>query len=235
MDRRHHLPGRRCKRIDAQRSGRSLLKRLGRKHGVVDVGHGRPHPLDERLSCIGERDAPRCAVEQSDAQTLLKLCHGIAQGRCGHSEFLCRGSKGGFARNCDDRFQILKARLEHYPVSRNSTSIFIPIIGTSEVTYLWGKQQSKRRCPMQLPETIQSYFAADRKNNCEALLECFAPDATVHDEGRTHSGRYAIGSWWEHSKAKYRHTAEPFEAVTDQHGAKIALASLAISREAPRC
>lgn len=74
---------------------------------------------------------------------------------------------------------------------------------------------------MQLPQTIQSYFAADRKNNCEALLECFAPDATVHDEGRTHSGRYAIGSWWEHSKAKYRHTAEPFEAVTDQHGAKV--------------
>jgi hypothetical protein len=74
---------------------------------------------------------------------------------------------------------------------------------------------------MQLPQTIQAYFEADRKNNCEALIECFAPDATVHDEGRTHSGHYAIGTWWEQSKARYRHMAEPLEARNDNHITKV--------------
>jgi hypothetical protein len=74
---------------------------------------------------------------------------------------------------------------------------------------------------MHLPQTIQAYFAADRENNCEALLDCFAADATVHDEGRSHSGHYAIGSWWEQSKAKHRHTAEPLESVTEEHGARV--------------
>ena len=74
---------------------------------------------------------------------------------------------------------------------------------------------------MQLPETIQAFFEADRNNDCEALVECFAPDATVHDEGRSHSGHHAIGNWWEQSKARYRHMAEPFEASTDEHGIRV--------------
>jgi hypothetical protein len=74
---------------------------------------------------------------------------------------------------------------------------------------------------MQLPPAIQAYFEADRKNDCEALVECFAPSATVADEGRSHSGHYAIGSWWEYSKAKYRHVAEPIESLTDEHGTKV--------------
>jgi hypothetical protein len=74
---------------------------------------------------------------------------------------------------------------------------------------------------MQLPQAIQTYFEADRKNNCEALLACFAPSAAVHDEGRSHSGHYAIGNWWEYSKARYRHVADPLEALTDEHGTKV--------------
>ncbi|WP_287179014.1 hypothetical protein [Mesorhizobium sp.] len=31
----------------------------------------------------------------------------------------------------------------------------------------------------------------------------------------------AIGSWWEYSKARYRHVAEPLEALTDEHGTKV--------------
>jgi ketosteroid isomerase-like protein len=65
---------------------------------------------------------------------------------------------------------------------------------------------------MHLPPAIQAYFDADRRNDCEAVVACFAPDATVHDEGRSHAGHYAIGTWWEQSKARYRHMAEPLEA-----------------------
>lgn len=65
---------------------------------------------------------------------------------------------------------------------------------------------------MHLPPAIRAYFEADRRNDCRAVIGCFAPDATVRDEGRSHSGHYAIGSWWEEGKAKYRHAAEPLEA-----------------------
>ena len=68
---------------------------------------------------------------------------------------------------------------------------------------------------MHLSPTIQAYFEADRRNDCEAVVDCFAPDATVQDEGRTHAGHYAIGTWWEQSKARYRHTAEPLEVQDD--------------------
>ena len=74
---------------------------------------------------------------------------------------------------------------------------------------------------MKLLPTIQAYFDADRKTDCQALLDCFAADATVRDEGRSHSGHYAIGSWWEDSKAKYRHVAEPLEAVSDTDSTKV--------------
>lgn len=74
---------------------------------------------------------------------------------------------------------------------------------------------------MQLPQAIQAYFEADRDNNCTALLDCFAANAAVHDEGGTHSGHHAIGGWWERSKAKYRYIAEPLEALTDEHGTKV--------------
>ena len=74
---------------------------------------------------------------------------------------------------------------------------------------------------MQLPQPIAAYFEADRKNNCEAVLACFDATATVHDEGRSHAGHYAIGSWWENAKAKYRHVAEPLEAHTEANGTRV--------------
>lgn len=74
---------------------------------------------------------------------------------------------------------------------------------------------------MKLPQAIQAYFEADGGNNCEALLACFTPSAAVQDEGRSHTGHYAIGNWWEYSKARYRHVADPLEALTDEHGTKV--------------
>ena len=53
------------------------------------------------------------------------------------------------------------------------------------------------------------------------MLACFEDTATVHDEGHAHSGHYAIGSWWENAKAKYRHVAEPIEAHTDSNGTRV--------------
>ncbi|MFP5512341.1 MAG: nuclear transport factor 2 family protein [Alphaproteobacteria bacterium] len=46
-----------------------------------------------------------------------------------------------------------------------------------------------------------------------ALIDAFAPDAIVKDEGGTYAGREAIGAWWRAAKAKYRHVIEPLEVT----------------------
>ncbi len=74
---------------------------------------------------------------------------------------------------------------------------------------------------MHLPQTISTYFEADRRNDCAAVLACFSPDATLRDEGRSHSGHDAIAHWWEHSKASYRHVAEPLEATTRENVTRV--------------
>ena len=64
---------------------------------------------------------------------------------------------------------------------------------------------------MSLPSAIQTYFDADTRCDGEALIRTFAPDAMVHDAGRSHAGRQAIGAWWREVKARYRHDIEPLE------------------------
>lgn len=74
---------------------------------------------------------------------------------------------------------------------------------------------------MHLPQTIQAYFDADRKDDCQGVLNCFAPDAVVRDEGRSHAGHDAISVWWEYAKASYQHVAEPLEASTEGQVTKV--------------
>lgn len=66
---------------------------------------------------------------------------------------------------------------------------------------------------MTLPAPIQAYFAADRSGDAEALIQTFAPDAVVRDEGHLHTGREAIGAWWRAAKARYRHVIQPLGMV----------------------
>ena len=60
-----------------------------------------------------------------------------------------------------------------------------------------------------LPEPIERYLRIEASGTTETLSECFAPDATVRDEGKTHVGLAAIGSWMADTKRKYRHTITP--------------------------
>ena len=64
---------------------------------------------------------------------------------------------------------------------------------------------------MTLPSPIQAYFDADARCDGEALIQVFAPDAVVRDEGRSHAGRHAIDTWWHAVKAKYQHAIEPLD------------------------
>ena len=64
----------------------------------------------------------------------------------------------------------------------------------------------------QLPGVLDRYYAAQNAHDVDALVACFTPDATVHDEGRTIVGSDAIRAWKEETSAKYQVTAEPLES-----------------------
>lgn len=65
---------------------------------------------------------------------------------------------------------------------------------------------------MQLPDPIQTYFAATDR---DTVAKAFAAEAVVHDEAQTHRGPEEIGAWWQASKTKYRHHAEPLDLTDD--------------------
>ena len=62
---------------------------------------------------------------------------------------------------------------------------------------------------MNLPFPIQTYFDADNRNDGEALIQVFAPDAVVRDENRSDAGHLAIAAWWREVKLKYGQVIEP--------------------------
>lgn len=66
---------------------------------------------------------------------------------------------------------------------------------------------------MNLPLPIQTYFDADERNDGDALIHAFAPDAIVTDEGQSYTGRQAIDAWWHEAKAKYQHIIEPLDVA----------------------
>jgi hypothetical protein len=68
-----------------------------------------------------------------------------------------------------------------------------------------------------LPTPIAIYVAAENQGDTEALAQCFAEDAVVHDEGKTIQGLAAIKQWKAETKKKYQHTIEPL-AVAQQDG-----------------
>jgi len=64
-----------------------------------------------------------------------------------------------------------------------------------------------------LPRPIDLYVKAENSGDVEALSECFAPNATVRDEGRTYVGLAAIKEWKADTKKKYNHTVSPLEVA----------------------
>ena len=64
---------------------------------------------------------------------------------------------------------------------------------------------------IQLPIPIERYVQIANSGTPEAASECFAPDATVYDEGQTYEGMTAIRNWMAATKQKYGHTVTPLE------------------------
>jgi hypothetical protein len=60
-----------------------------------------------------------------------------------------------------------------------------------------------------LPPVLDRYFAAQNAHDIAAMVNCFAPDAIVRDEGRDIIGTQAVRAWKMETSAKYRIAAEP--------------------------
>jgi len=79
---------------------------------------------------------------------------------------------------------------------------------------------------VQHPDPIERYVQIANSGTAEAASECFAPDATVYDEGRTYEGVAAIKNWMAATKKKYSHTITPLE-LAERGGQSILKARLA--------
>lgn len=67
---------------------------------------------------------------------------------------------------------------------------------------------------LNLPEPIAAYFAAEPQTS-DALARCFTPQASVKDEGQTHTGLAAIEAWKAASSTKYSHATQPLSVERD--------------------
>lgn len=63
--------------------------------------------------------------------------------------------------------------------------------------------------PSQLPGFLQRYLAADSTRDLDAFIDCFAPDAVVRDERRSHAGHAAIRDWKAHADATVPYRLTP--------------------------
>jgi SnoaL-like protein len=68
--------------------------------------------------------------------------------------------------------------------------------------------------PLPLPKPIEVFMSSENAHDTDALAECFAPDATVRDEGQTLKGLQAIKAWRGETTKKYQHTVEPVAVAT---------------------
>ena len=76
-----------------------------------------------------------------------------------------------------------------------------------------------------LPPAIDLYIRIENSGDVEALSGCFAPNATVRDEGRSYQGLAAIREWKAETRKKYGHTVAPL-AIADRDGRTVLTAKL---------
>jgi hypothetical protein len=73
---------------------------------------------------------------------------------------------------------------------------------------------------------MERYVQIANSGTAKSASECFAPDATVYDEGQTYKGVAAIEDWMAATKKKYGHTVAPLELV-ERGGQSVLKARLA--------
>ena len=70
---------------------------------------------------------------------------------------------------------------------------------------------------IKLPVALKTYFVSENTHDTSAIERCFAPGATVRDEGRSIKGIAEIRAWRVQTGEKYHHSVEPL-AVSSREG-----------------
>jgi ketosteroid isomerase-like protein len=66
---------------------------------------------------------------------------------------------------------------------------------------------------IELPWIIAAFVKAKNDRDVNAVINCFASDAVVHDEGREMRGVTAIKEWSDNTHKKYQFTIDPTDIV----------------------
>jgi hypothetical protein len=78
-----------------------------------DLLDRRPKSLDQKQTGIGERDASRRAVQQSEPETLLEVPHRVAERRRRDADTRGRRAEAEIVGNGNERCQIGKVGAAH--------------------------------------------------------------------------------------------------------------------------
>ncbi len=81
-----------------------------------------------------------------------------------------------------------------------------------------------------LPAAVTRYLEAANRFDAPAAADCFAADASVHDENRKHVGRAAIRTWVAETSRKYRPT---FTVLRATEAGDDVILSVAVSGQFP--
>ena len=71
--------------------------------------------------------------------------------------------------------------------------------------------------PLQIPDVVAAYIAAEQIKDAHALASCFSDEGVVHDESHNHCGHAEIQRWKEEADMKYSYTSEPLESSTNEN------------------
>lgn len=72
---------------------------------------------------------------------------------------------------------------------------------------------------VEIPPVIAAYWRAANAGDAAAAAACFAAEAVVHDEGRSHRGQPAIQQWVHETTRHYRPQVAPLQArAADREG-----------------
>jgi hypothetical protein len=77
------------------------------------------------------------------------------------------------------------------------------------------------RMELPLPRPIETYIRAENSGDVDAVANCFAPYATVRDEGHLYEGVPAIKNWKASTKKRYDQTVTPLEISTSNGNATL--------------
>jgi hypothetical protein len=64
---------------------------------------------------------------------------------------------------------------------------------------------------MELPQLVARFVETQNNYDSRAYITCFTETATVHDEGKVHTGKEEIRQWIEEANEKYQSVMKPLK------------------------